>query len=78
MLGRPVDLFHIRKFDASLGISLERLHAAYRLWASGSSDAPLVLDGALIEDLCLTFVLPGMPPGHICRLCPCNGRVSAV
>lgn len=59
MLGRPVDLFDIRKFDASLGISLEKLHAAYRLWASGPSDAPLVLDGALIEDLFLTFVLPG-------------------
>lgn len=59
MLGRPVDLFDIRKFDAALGLSLEKLHAAFRLWSSGPPSAPFVLDGAQLEDMYLSFTLPG-------------------
>jgi len=62
-LGRPVDLFDVRRVDALLGASLERLAAAQRAWAAaGEPAAPLLVDGAPIDDLCLTFVLPGAPP----------------
>lgn len=50
----------MRKFDAALGASLEKLASAHRAWAAaGSCSAPLLVDGSPIEDLCLSFVLPG-------------------
>lgn len=62
-LRRPIDLYDVRKFDAALGASLERLAAAHRAWAAaGLRSAPLLVDGTPIEDLCLSFVLPGAPP----------------
>ena len=61
-LGRPVDLYDVRRVDALLGASLERLAAAHRAWAAaGNPRAPLLVDGTPIDDLCLTFVLPGAP-----------------
>lgn len=61
-LGEPVDLQDVRKVDAGLGGSLARLQAAHHAWQrAGKHLTPLFIDGAPIEDLCLTFVLPGMP-----------------
>lgn len=60
-LGRPIDLYDLRQFDAQLGSSLEKLAAAHRSWAAaGSPHDPLLVDGTPIEDLCLSFVLPGV------------------
>ena len=62
-LGQPLDLYDIRKFDAALGATLEKLYAAHKAHqAQGSAKkGPLLVDGCPIEDLCLTFVLPGYP-----------------
>ncbi|KAK9826455.1 hypothetical protein WJX81_000175 [Elliptochloris bilobata] len=61
-LGRPVDLYDVRRVDALLGASLERLAASHRAWAAvGDPSAPMLVDGAPIDDLCLSFVLPGYP-----------------
>lgn len=63
-LGQPLDLYDIRKFDAALGGTLEKLYAAHRAHQSsggGAKKGPLLVDGCPIEDLCLTFVLPGYP-----------------
>lgn len=65
-MGRPVDLYDVRKVDAALGATLEKLAAAA---AGGSSSGgaskgaaaavPMLVDGCPLEDLCLSFVLPG-------------------
>lgn len=62
-LGQPLDLYDIRKFDAALGATLEKLYAAHKAHQAqgGSRKGPLLVDGCPIEDLCLTFVLPGYP-----------------
>ena len=62
-LGQPLDLYDIRKFDAALGATLEKLYTAHKAHqGQGSSrKGPLLVDGCPIEDLCLTFVLPGYP-----------------
>ena len=62
-LGQPLDLYDIRKFDSALGATLEKLYAAHKAHhALGSSrKGPMLVDGCPIEDLCLTFVLPGYP-----------------
>ncbi len=62
-LGQPLDLYDIRKFDAALGATLEKLYAAHKAHQvqGGSKRGPLLVDGCPIEDLCLTFVLPGYP-----------------
>lgn len=62
-LGQPLDLYDIRKFDAALGATLEKLYAAHKAHQAqgGSRRGPLLVDGCPIEDLCLTFVLPGYP-----------------
>ena len=60
VLRRPIDLLDIRKIDAGLGQSLEKLAGSHRAWVSaGVPSAPLLVDGSPIEDLCLSFVLPG-------------------
>jgi len=60
-LGRTVDLFDVRKVDAGLGATLEKLAAAAGTSGSGGRGhaGPLTVDGVPIEDLCLAFVLPG-------------------
>lgn len=61
-LRQPIDLFDVRRFDAQLGQSLEMLAAAHRAWqAGGRRAAGVLVDGQALKDLCLTFVLPGMP-----------------
>lgn len=64
-MGRAVDLYDVRKVDAALGATLEKLAAAA---ASGGGVAkaaadPMLVDGCPLEDLCLSFVLPGAPAG---------------
>ena len=71
VLGRNVDLFTLRGIDPALSTSLERLHAAER--AVAGTGLPAVVDGCPVEDLCLTFVLPGNP-GY--ELCPGGGDVA--
>uniref|UniRef100_A0A7S3VMY1 HECT-type E3 ubiquitin transferase n=1 Tax=Dunaliella tertiolecta TaxID=3047 RepID=A0A7S3VMY1_DUNTE len=101
LLGRPLDLYDIARFDPQLGSQLERLWAALMahrharsaagvspstgckssstMRRSGSggkarsskdgSDAaaaeealgPVRIDGVAVDDLCLTFTLPGQP-----------------
>jgi E3 ubiquitin-protein ligase TRIP12 len=61
-LGQSVDLFDVRRVDAMLGATLEKLAAASGFGAGGgrgSHAGPLTVDGVPIEDLCLSFVLPG-------------------
>lgn len=60
-LGRPVDLYDISRIDSGLGASLEKLSAAHAAHAATGRRVPMLLDGVKIEDLCLTFVLPGYP-----------------
>lgn len=61
LLGRRVDIFDLKRVDPAMGSSLERLHAAERGAAVAGPDAVAIIDGASIEDLCLSFVLPGRP-----------------
>ncbi|KAK1394876.1 HECT-type E3 ubiquitin transferase [Heracleum sosnowskyi] len=67
LLGQDLDLHDIITFDAELGKTLVELQAlVYRkkyLESVGASDqiADLRYHGALIEDLCLDFTLPGYP-----------------
>ena len=64
LLGRKVDLHTIRAVDPALSTSLERLHAAERAVAGTGGIA--TVDGCSIDDLCLTFVLPGFPKYELC------------
>lgn len=64
ILGRKVDLHTLRAVDPALSTSLERLHAAERAVA-GTGRAATV-DGCSIDDLCLTFVLPGFSKYELC------------
>lgn len=43
------------------GASVEKLHAAYHAHAGAGRAGPLLVDGCPVEDLCLSFVLPGYP-----------------
>lgn len=60
-----MDLFDVRRVDAGLGATLEKLAAASGFSGGGggggrgSHAGPLTVDGVPIEDLCLSFVLPG-------------------
>ena len=42
--------------DSHLGASLGRLRAAHQ---AHTGSGPMLVDGVPLEDLCLTFVLPG-------------------
>lgn len=59
VLGRPLDLYDVAEVDPGLGASLERLARAAAAHAAGGGDGPLMVDGCLVDDLCLTFTLPG-------------------
>ena len=69
VFGAPFLLLHYALLNVSCfpvalpssGVSLERLHAAYHAHAAGGGTGPLLVDGCPIEDLCLTFQLPGYP-----------------
>ena len=58
-LKQPLDLYNIREIDASLGKTLETIYASHQAWLKSESAQPMVVDGVRIEDLCLTFELPG-------------------
>lgn len=59
-LGRPVDLFDVRRVDELLGELLERLVAAHRAWAAADNpSASMLVDGTPIDDLSVKFLLPG-------------------
>ena len=63
-LGRRVDLYDVRRFDPALGASIEKLIAACAAHeAPGDVGAAmsLLVDGCPVEDLCLSFELPGYP-----------------
>lgn len=70
-LGHSVDLFDVRKVDAGLGATLEKLAAASGAGGGGGrhSAGPLIIDGVPIEDLCLSFVLPGCGSSRHCWIC---------
>lgn len=57
-LGQQVDLFDVRHVDAGLGATLEKIAAASASQQRAGRNA-LIVDGVPIEDLCLSFVLPG-------------------
>lgn len=61
VLGRKVDLFDLRRIDPGMGASLEKLHAAQVSHVARGAQGLITLDGATVEDLCLSFVLPGRP-----------------
>eukprot|EP00887_Chlorella_sp_A99_P008099 scaffold12.g8099.t1 len=60
-LGRRVDLHDIRRFDPALGASLEKLAGAAAAHEAAGRVGPLLVDGCPLEDLCLSFELPGYP-----------------
>jgi E3 ubiquitin-protein ligase TRIP12 len=59
VLGKPLDLYDVAEVDPGLGASLERLARAAAAHAAAGGDGPLMVDGCLVDDLCLTFTLPG-------------------
>jgi E3 ubiquitin-protein ligase TRIP12 len=70
VLGKPLDLYDVAEVDPGLGASLERLARAAAAHAAAGVDGPLLVDGCLVDDLCLTFTLPGEQG--------CGGRSSQV
>ena len=58
-LKTPLGLYNVREVDSSLGATLETLQASHAAWLRGDPSLPMMVDGASIEDLCLTFELPG-------------------
>eukprot|EP00798_Chlamydomonas_sp_ICE-L_P007521 gene7521-668_t len=67
-MGRPVNLYDVSSFDPQLGSVLERLTASLRVHkaAGAKSRTPATLDGVPVEDLSLTFTLPGSPDYLLC------------
>lgn len=72
-LGRPLDLFDVGQVDPGLGASLERLAAAAAAHAAAGGAGPVVVDGCAVEDLCLSFTLPGGWGGWVCWGCSRGG-----
>jgi E3 ubiquitin-protein ligase TRIP12 len=67
-LGQPLDLYDIRRVDAPVGATLEKLHVAHKAYQHQTTSnrglaslMPMMVDGCPIEELCLTFELPGYP-----------------
>ena len=58
-LKQPLDLYNIREIDTGLGKTLETIYASHQAWLKSGGAQPMLVDGARIEDLCLTFELPG-------------------
>jgi E3 ubiquitin-protein ligase TRIP12 len=58
-LGKPLDLYDVGQVDPVLGASLERLAAAAAAHAVAGGAGPVRVDGCAVEDLCLSFTLPG-------------------
>lgn len=66
-LGKPLDIYDLSQVDPVLGSSLERLAKAAAAYAAAGSKGPLIVDGCPIDDLCLSFTLPGeyCQPGRL-------------
>jgi E3 ubiquitin-protein ligase TRIP12 len=65
-LGGKADVFDLRQVDAGLGASVETLYRAAMTASScgendENSEGSVVVDGCPLEDLCLTYELPGYP-----------------
>jgi E3 ubiquitin-protein ligase TRIP12 len=60
VMGQPLDLYDVSEVDPGLGASLERLARSAAAHAAAGGQGPLMVDGCLVDDLCLTFTLPGM------------------
>lgn len=60
-LGRRVGLLDVRRLDPALGASLEKLSAAAAAHEARGGGGPLLVDGCPLQDLCLSFELPGYP-----------------
>ncbi|GLI65665.1 hypothetical protein VaNZ11_009269, partial [Volvox africanus] len=60
-LGSPLDVWDIARFDPGLGTTLAKLHSALAAYRAGGSSGKLHIDGVAVEELCITFVLPGQP-----------------
>lgn len=60
-LGSPLSLYDVREIDADLGNTLEKLAGAAHAAAGG----PAFVDGVAVEDLCLTYQVPGYPQYHM-------------
>ncbi|CAD7704724.1 unnamed protein product [Ostreobium quekettii] len=57
--GEPVDLHDIKEIDNALGVTLEKLQAALESWKAGGRRGPIAVEGTALDDLYLTFTLPG-------------------
>lgn len=73
LLGKPLDLADVASFDPALGATLLSLRAvadsARALRARGAPEAEvaaLEVNGCKVEDLCLSFTLPGSPEWALC------------
>lgn len=66
-LKQPLDLYNIREIDASLGKTLETIYASHQAWLRSEGAQPMAVDGVRVEDLCLTFELPGKRNGYHCQ-----------
>lgn len=60
--GEPVDLYDMKEMDSALGGTLEKLQIALDQWKAGGRKGPISVDGMPLDDLCLTFTLPGWCP----------------
>jgi E3 ubiquitin-protein ligase TRIP12 len=58
-LGKPLDLYDISQVDPALGSSLEKLAQAAAAHAAAGGVGDVLVDGCQVEDLCLSFTLPG-------------------
>lgn len=59
-LGKPLDIYDVAKVDPVLGSSLERLAKSAAAHAAAGGKGAVMVDGCSIDDLCLSFTLPGM------------------
>lgn len=58
-LGKPLDIYDVAMVDPALGSSLERLAKAAAAHTAAGGVGAVMVDGCPIDDLCLTFTLPG-------------------
>ncbi|MEW5303421.1 MAG: hypothetical protein WDW36_006114 [Sanguina aurantia] len=63
---RAVDIQDIVRFDPALGQSMERLASALAHHRASKAAGSVMVDGAAIEDLCLTYTVPGYPEYSLC------------
>lgn len=67
-MGQQVELCDVRHVDSGLGATLEKLAAAVTAAHHQGHPGSVVVDGVPIEDLCLSFVLPGCLCTRCCSI----------